>query len=1026
MKFFIDRPVATAMVYLALLVLGVYSYLNTPLELVPEESYPRVFIRARWPGAPPEVIQTQVTAPLEEVAANVKGVRKIASTSQINSSIITLEFDPKTNMEFSILALREEIAKIRANLPYGVRPEVQPYIPEDFSIKPLLDYTISGNYSLQKLREMVKDKLEFGIGAIKGVASARIIGGSDSELKIIMDEKKIKAYNIHPYQILSALDQRLQTYPAGRVRDGSQEYIFKVSDTVNKTKELGETIISYSGNNPLKLKDLAQLTLSYADIYEITRINGQPTVGFIIYKEAGTNTLKVVREVKAKLEQIKKELPPDLIFRVGGDQSKEVQKNLNNLYLLGIIITVVIFILIFIVLRNLKPSLLILSSVLFSVVITFNLIYIFKISMNILTLGALALGFGMFVDNAIVVFENTLRLRETGLSPRQAALQAPREVFVAVLASTLTTISVFFSFAYFQGRLKIYYLPLAIVISSALAASLLVSFSLIPAMSPALIKMPRKRKEERFRGFFEKFLKFILRHPLEVICIVIAILYGTYRWFKSEVTVGEFFHWYSEQSLSVYVGMPPGSAIENTDSVIKKFEAKVLEADYEKEMKTTVYPENAHINITFPPEIEYSYRPYLLKEQLIQLATQFAGINISIYGFDPQGYYSSGLGSGTYYDSNIKFYGYNLKKLGEITSEVVQTLKRNPRIKDWRISSSRYGYWGQDSFEYILKIDKQALTKYKIDPLYLYSHLQTLVRGTFGMPLRAKIEGKETNLSIKFPKTESMDINTLLDSLLRTPSGEYLRLKEISVLEEKLIAGSIDRENQQFQQTVAWEFRGPFKAADNYKKALFSSLRLPPGFSATLGEEWRWMTEQEKGQIKFAIIFSLIIVFMILASLYESLIQPFIIMLAVPLELIGVFLAFIIAGYPFDSPAYVGVILLGGIVVNNSILLVDNINRKRKQGVALLEAVLKGTRERVRPILMTTSTTVFGILPMILIKLEVGKQQIWSSLALCTAGGLVSSTIFILIVIPIFYLYGDRIRYWAQEKTREFIEALKR
>lgn len=1026
MKFFVDRPVATAMVYLALLCLGVYSYLNTPLELVPEESYPRVYIRTRWSGAPPEVIQTQITAPLEEVAASVKGVRKITSISQINSSIITLEFDPKTNMEFSTLALREEIAKIRENLPYGVRPEVQPYIPEDFSIKPLLNYTISGNYSLQKLREIVKDRLEFGIGAIKGVASARISGGSDPELRIIMDERKLKAYNIHPYQISSALSQRLQTYPAGRVKDGSQEYIFKVSDPVTKTRELGETIISHSGNNPLKLKDLAQLVPTYADIYEIRRINGQPTVTLTILKESGTNTLKVVREVKAKLEQVKKELPPDLIFRIVNDESKEVRKNLNNLYLLAIIITVVVFIMIFIVLRSLKPSLLILSSILFSVVITFNLIYIFKISMNILTLGALALGFGMFVDNAIVVFENTLRLREKGLAPHQAALQAPKQVFVAVLASTLTTISVFFAFAYFQGRLRMYYLPLAIVISSALSASLLVSFSLIPALSPVLIKKPRKVREEKLRGSFEKFLKFALRHPLEIICIVAAILYGTYRWFKAEVTIGEWLHWYSEQSLNVYITMPPGTEIETTDGVIKKFEAKVLEADYEKEMNTSVSAEYALTTITFPPKIEYSFRPYLLKEQLIQLATQFAGINITVAGFDPQSYYSSGLGSGTYYESNIKFYGYNLKKLGEITSELAQTLKKNPRIKDWRITSSRYGWWwGADSFEYILKINNEAMIKYKIDPIYLYSHFSSLVRGTFGIPLRARIEGKETNLSIKFPKTESMDINTLLDSLIRTPGGEYLRLKEITTLQEKLIASSIDRENQQFQQTLMWEFRGPYKAAENYKKAVFSSLRLPPGFSATLGEEFRWMTQEEKGQIKFAIIFSLIIIFMILASLYESLIQPFIIMLSVPLALIGVFLAFIIAGYAFDSSAYVGVILLGGIVVNNAILVVDNINHKRKQGIPLLEAVSKGTRERVRPIFMTTSTTVFGILPMLLIKLEVGRRQIWSSLALCTAGGLVSSTIFLLIIIPIFYFYGDRVRFWAQEKVIEFLNALK-
>ena len=221
-----------------------------------------------------------------------------------------------------------------------------------------------------------------------------------------------------------------------------------------------------------------------------------------------------------------------------------------------------------------------------------------------------------------------------------------------------------------------------------------------------------------------------------------------------------------------------------------------------------------------------------------------------------------------------------------------------------------------------------------------------------------------------------------------------------------------------------WEFRGPPKAADNYKKTVFSKLQLPPGFSATMEEEWR-MTEEEKRQIKFAIIFSLVIIFMILASLYESLIQPFFIILAVPLALIGVFVAFVIADFPFDSSAYIGVILLGGIVVNNSILLVDHINLKRKQGYALMEAVLKGARERVRPIFLTTSTTVLGMLPLVLIQLEVGRKQIWSSLALSAVGGLISSTLFILIAIPIFYLYGNSIRSWALGKIEEFKRAWK-
>ena len=1026
-KIFIDRPVATAMIYLGVLVLGVYSFLNTPLELEPKEDFPRVYVTASWSGVPPEIIQTQITAPLEEAVYAVRGVRKITSASGIGTSTITLEFDPKTNMEFANIALKEEIAKARrrfsSSVPPEVRPTVVPYIPEAFQVQPFLRYTISGNYSLQKLREMVKNKLEFGLGSVQSVTSVSVRGGSDPEIRITLDKKKLKAYEIQPFRIFSALQERLQTFPAGKVKKGNQEYIFKVTDTLSSLKEMGEVIVAHSGQNPILLKDVAELAPAYGDVAYINRINGKPTVDLSMTKEKGTNTLKVSRAVKSRLESLKKELPQDLIFRATDDESEAIQKNLRDLYLLAGIITVVVFVMIFVVLRRLRPSLLILSSIAFSLVITFNLIYFFKISMNMLTLGALALGFGMFVDNSIVVFENILRLKEKGLSAREAAIRGPKEVFVAVLASTLTTMAVFFTFPYFQGRLKIYYLPLAIVIASALAGSLLVSFSLIPALSPKLVEKRRGVPKEKVRAGYERFLRFILRHPLEVILIVLAILYGSYKWFRAEVPIGSWPRYSYREFLYIRLGTPPGTSIERTDEAIKKFEAKVMGAPYEKEMIADIYSESAQLRISFPPEIENSYRPYMMKEELIQLATQYAGVDIYVTGFDPQ-YYASSMGTGTYYSSYIKFYGYNLKKLRDIASELEKTLKKNPRIKETARSSSRYGWFRGDTFENILKIDKDALRKYDIDPQYLYYHLATLMRGYFGSAVRISLEGKQIAVSVKFPEAETMDLRNLQDAMIKT-RGEYLRLGEISKLEERPIAGSIDRENQQFQERVSWEFRGPAKAEERYRKAIFASLHLPPGFSATLEERWL-MTEEEKGQIKMAIVFALLIIFMILASLYESLIHPFFILLSVPLALIGVFVAFIVAKFPFDSSAYIGVILLMGIVVNNAILLVDHINLKRRQGMGVLEAVVQGSRERVRPIFMTTSTTVLGMLPLLLIQAETGvKRQIWSTLALSTLGGLVTSTIFILIAIPIFYLYGDRVRNWAAGKYRELKQTLK-
>ncbi|NIM58395.1 MAG: MMPL family transporter [Candidatus Aminicenantes bacterium] len=1022
MKIFVERPIATAMIFVVFFFLGIYSFLNIPFELAPKEEYPQLTIETIWSDVPPEIIQTQITSPLEEVASMIKGVTKINSTSRIGRSRITLEFDPKTNMEFATLALREEIARIKDDLPYGSRPpQVIPYVPEDFRTEDFLKYSISGDYSLHKLREHVKDKIEFGIGSIKGVAGVEVRGGADPEIKVILDRERLKALNISPYQIYYALVRANQTFPVGKIKRGSQEYTFKISNSIRGTMELGEIIIAYSGENPIKLKDVAQAVPSYGEIYYIFRINGQPTIDLTVLKEPATSTLKVARRVKAKLEAVKKELPQDLVFRVVNDESEKIERDLNHLYLLVGIILSVIFISIFLILRNFKPSLLILSSIAFSVLITFNLIYFLKITLNTLTLGGLALGFGLFVDNSIVVFENVLRYREKGFSPIQSAIKGSKEVLLPVLAATLTTMSVFFSFAYFQGRLKIYYLPLAIVISSALAASLLVSFSLIPALSPKLLKKGRKERKERIRSTYEKSLKFFLRHPVEIIIIIVLLFVGSYKWFKKEVTMGYFFPWFSEQVLRVSIQTPPGTPIERTDAIVRKFEDKVLEGDYEKKMEARVYQEYGWLLITFPPHIEYSSRPYVLKEELIQLATNFAGISVYVSGFDPQ-YYSSSYGTFTFYDSRIKFYGYNMKKLREITSALERTLKANPRIKEVITVSSRWG-WRLETFSYVLKINKEALRKYDINLPYLYYHLGSLIRGRISRQ-QIKIGGKEMDLSIKFREAEEMDLKSLQDSLIRTQGGEYLRLADISTLEERPVAGSIDRENQQFQQTIMWEFRGPTKAAKKYKESVFAKLALPPGFSATLEETWAW-TEEEKGQIKFAIIFSLIIIYMILASLYESLIHPFFILLAVPLALIGVFVAFVIADFPFDSSAYIGVILLGGIVVNNSILLVDHINLRRRQGLPLLEAVLTGARERVRPIFLTTVTTVLGMFPMVFLQAEEGKRQIWSSLALSAVGGLISSTIFILIVIPIFYFYGDRIRTWLYGKAKEIAKAWK-
>jgi hydrophobic/amphiphilic exporter-1 (mainly G- bacteria), HAE1 family len=579
---------------------------------------------------------------------------------------------------------------------------------------------------------------------------------------------------------------------------------------------------------------------------------------------------------------------------------------------------------------------------------------------------------------------------------------------------------VFFCFPYFQGRLKVFYLPLAIVITAALAASLLVSFTLIPALSPRLLEQKKTKKARAENRWYEKTMTVLLRHPLEVLLLVMVVLYGSFRWFKAEVSVGEWFRWYSKNYLYVSIGLPPGTAIERTDELIKKFEEKALQGGYEKEINVDVSSERASMVIGFPSAVENSAVPYLLKGELIQLATQFADININVSGFDPEGYYYNRSG-GSYLGSSIKFTGYNLKKLKDITASLEKTLLKNRRIKQVRIISSSRDYWwnSDNALENILKIDRDAMQKYNLNPQYLYYFLSAILKGNFSTPLRMNVDGTETAISIKFPQADLIDLSRFQETLIKSDSGEYLRLGDIAQLEERKIPGAIDRENQQFEQTVMWEYVGSAKAEERYRKAVFAGLQLPPGFAASL-ETQGWMTEQEKSQLAWAIVFSLVIIFMILAALYESLIYPFYILMAVPLAMIGVFVAFVLAKYPFDSSAYIGVIILSGIVVKNAILLVDHINLKRRQGFELAAAVIQGARERIRPVFMTTSATVCGILPLLLIQGQEGvKRQIWSTLALCTVGGLVSSTLFILVVIPLLYYHGDGLHAWLQLRVAE-------
>lgn len=1014
MRAFIEHPVPTLMLFFGLLILGIYSLFHIPLELAPKEEYPRISVNTSWPGASPEQVQMNITSPLEELCSTVKGVRRIESSSSTGSSTITIEFNEKTNMNFASIELTERVASFIENLPPGAYPpQIRPYIPKEFETKPFLSLTLSSDLPLNKLREIADKKVKEEIRSVKGVSEVIVTGGAEPEIKITLDREKINYYGISPGTVISSITNLNRSYPVGKIKKGERELIFRLPSPVSKIEDIGETICGFYGKIPLRLKDIAKIEMGYGEVLSMRRINGESTVGIDIVKEPGVSTLKVSSSVKKVLEGLQKKLPQNITLRIVEDESKEIKKRLRNLIIMMALITGIVFILLYIFLDSFIPSIAILSSIFFSACITINFVYFSRFSLNLLTLSGLVLGFGMLVDNSVVVFENIWKKYEIGERDKNSVWRATKEVALPAFASTLTTIIVFMAFPFFQGRLRIYYLPLAFVIAFSLLSSYLVAFTLIPSLSARIVKKERIERKYTFR-IYKKLIDFLIKYPLIIILILSALFYLSYKIFRKEVSFGAFFSWYYKERLIVHISVPPGTPIERTDEIIREFEDRALSKDYPKEVNTYVHPEEAYMMITFPKNIELSPAPYILKEELINLATNFAGIGVWIVGFDPQGYYSSPY-TGSWLPYRIKFLGYNFNKLKEITNNVERTLLKNPRIREVKTVSSKLYWGGQDYYEFDLKIDRDKLAFYGTTVEEILPHIYSNIKGrTLRTYLR--LEGKEWPVSLKIKGAEDTEIEKLKEVLVRTPKGDILRLGEVISISETPIPGSIDREDQQFMRTVMWDYLGPYKAAERYKDALYKSLTLPPGYSAKIDEPWRLTTEEER-KLGLALFISLCFIFMILCAVYEDFIQPLVVILSVPLALIGVFIAFLISDYPFDSSAYIGVILMSGIVVNNAILMVNHINLKRKEGLGIFEAIKEGASERLRPILITSTTTIFGMLPFVLIQTERGRD-IWSTLALSSVGGLTSSTIFILLATPVFYLIGERFRVWISKVFR--------
>jgi HAE1 family hydrophobic/amphiphilic exporter-1 len=1021
----IRRPVAVAMTYFALAALGVAAWQNIPIELLPNTELPRLSVGSSWPGASPETVEAFLTSPIESEIQQIRGVERIISESTSDRgqgrASIDVEFSLDTDMNFVRLELSERLSALEESLPPGVGPVlVQPYVPREFEDQAgsaILSYTFTGPYTIEGLRKHLDDILIPGLAQVEGVSVIEARGGRGRLIQLELDEDQITSLGLTAGQVAGRIGELDLVREAGQVREGGREWTVTIQNRPSSVMELRETVLLADRGELVRVEDVAIVRDTFEEPYFHYRIDGRPAVAFQVYKEIGTNTVRVADRVKLALAELETQNPSGSRLILDDDRSDDIRRQLTDLRSRAAVSAIVIFVVLLVFLRSFRSAGVIFATIAFSVLIALNLIYFGGLTLNLLTLMGLAMGFGLIVDNSIVVLENVYRRWQGGEDGPTASERGTREVVLPIAASTLTTLIVFVPFVYLQGELRVYYVPLAIVVGLTLLASLFVAFTFIPALGARLLSGRPPRATQAPSGseagvsaplyirFYEGLLGLSLRGPWLAVLLAAGALAGSWYLFDNYVTRGVRWGgaWGSDTYISIQISFPRGSGLERADELTRFFEERLSQMPEVDRFVTQVSSNWGFIRVTFPEALEHTQVPVAIKEQLVAYSLQYSGAEVRVYGYGPS-FYGGGGGAPNY---SITVLGYNYERVRDIAENVGQRLRRLSRVRDVDTNSSGAWFNQDKASEFVVTIDRAALARYDMSVRELVTQLNAAVAGQVSRS-NLKIGGEEIRYDVKLAGYEEMDLVEMSNLILNAENGLRIRLGDVVTVQNRDLLTRIRRENQQYERTVAYEFRGPRKLGDLTHEAVIAATQVPPGYSVKKADSWRWSAE-ERSQIYLVIAVSVMLIFMVTAALFESLRQPFCVLLTVPMALVGVFLMFFYANASFTREAYVGVIMMGGIVVNNAILLVDHVNRLRREGgLDLRGAVVRGTRERVRPILMTSTTTVLGLLPLVLFS-EAADANIWNALAFTLMGGLISSTFFVLTVTPALYFLVERI-----------------
>jgi len=1064
----IRRPVTVAMFTLASLVFGLVLLGRLGFDLLPELSYPTLTVRTEYPGAAPSEVENLISRPLEGVLGTIKGLRQIRSVSKAGRSDVYLEFHWGTNIDIASLDVREKLEQVQ--LPLDVQaPSLLRFNPANDPIIRISLRQIDGEKStgeLASLRRFADLQLSRRLETIEGVAAAKASGGLEDEIQILLNQDALSRLNLSVEDIANRLRTQNINVSGGQIRNGHEQLLVRTFNEFQSLQDFANTVVTADNGRLLRLKDIADIRYGHKERTAIIRHNGDQAVELAIYKEGDANTVQVAERVRGQLKTISATLPEKMQLTLLSDASRFIKMSLSELVSAALWGGLLAMLVIYLFLNDIRATLIISATIPFSVIITFNLMYYAEIGLNIMSLGGLALAVGMLVDNAIVVLENIARNKEAGLTARDAALQGTNEVRGAIIASTLTTIAVFLPLIFVDGIAGQLFNDQALTITFSLLVSLLMAITLIPTLAA---RDSQKHSEDTTlqrsqRPIYQR----ILLLPFELIVMLMAILMFVAKWvsrglaklgqltlaplgraFRSGFTrleqyyEGFLFAALQRQSLvltgaflifvlSLYgasqmpkvvlpemaqgqlvvkLEFPAGTAIDSSDAKIISLSREILTLPEVKEVfasaglgsKLTAKVEQggdnyAELNLLLTPGLSHADEEKLLR-RIRQLLSE-SGMAMTADAQRPQLFsFTTPL--------EVQLFGYELDSLRKSADEVIEKLSQSDRFVELS-SSLKDGY---PEAQIVFDQDKMAALGLSIEQT-----TQTLVNAIKGnKATRFRLREQQIDVLVRLHEHARDEFADLLSLVVNPQSSRPITLASVATIERTRDPSEITRIDQQRVAIVRGQLAyGGIDEAVAEASQLLNNIELSPGTHIVFGGQGEELNRSYQSLL-LALLLAVFMVYLVMASQFESLLHPFIILLSVPLAGIGAIWALLLTGEQWSVVVFLGLIMLAGIVVNNAIVLIDKINQLRSRGLEKTKAIVAGGRARLRPIMMTTLTTTLGMLPL---AVGIGEgAEVRAPMAITVIGGLLVATLLTLIVIPVFYQVLDRKAFDVKEET---------